>query len=87
MGYQDRDYYRERWAKREGFTERSPMRMSLGKSSVLSPPPPPSPPTNFPFRSRPSRSSSGWHWSLSVLATVFICLLVWFLLRAVVRFR
>lgn len=32
MGFQDRDYYREWWAKKEGYIEKSPLRMNLGKA-------------------------------------------------------
>jgi len=33
MGYQDRDYYRERWAKKERYVEKSPLRMNLGQAA------------------------------------------------------
>lgn len=31
MGFQDRDYYREWWAKKEGYVEKTSFRMNLGK--------------------------------------------------------
>ncbi len=69
MGFQDRDYYREWWAKKEGYVERSPMRMNLGKRPAFS-------------RARVSLSP-GWHWSLTLLATVVTCLVVWLVVRAI----
>ena len=33
MGYQDRDYYRENWAKKERHVEKSPLRMNLGQAA------------------------------------------------------
>jgi len=32
MGLQDRDYYREWWAKKEGYVEKTPFRMNLGQA-------------------------------------------------------
>jgi len=80
MGVQDRDWYREWWAKKEGHVERSRMRINLGK-----PPAPPVP--SLPRLARRIVPASDWHWSLTVLATVVICLLVWGVVRAVAGLR
>lgn len=75
MGMQDRDYYREWWAKKEGHVERSPMRVNLGKPPAVR------------QVLRPVNQVSEWHWSLTVLATVVLCLIVWGVINFAVWMR
>jgi hypothetical protein len=90
MGFQDRDYYREGWAKKQGHVEKSPLRMNLGQAANSAPPvnvsPPPPPPPYCAKRLLKKRPRS-WHPVLTLLATFFVCLLVWLLLHLVVRFQ
>jgi hypothetical protein len=67
MGFQDRDYYREWWAKKQGFVERSRMRMPLG----------------LPVSRWGEPQRKGWHPVLTGLATVAVCLCVWGVVRFV----
>lgn len=86
MAIDDRDYYLDRLRARDGYIERSAMRVSLGRGLV-------SPPVRqnvFPLpvrRNVVSHGSPGWHWSLTVIATVAICLVVWGVLRVFAGLR
>lgn len=76
MGMQDRDYYWEWRAKKDGHFERLRRRMGLGKPSH-----------RRTVRKRSFLRSSQWHPVLTFLVTVLICLLVWGALRFVVSLR
>lgn len=63
MGMQDRDYYKEWWAKREGYVEKARFRLpARGMSGV-----------NLPGKPLPSKRNSDWHWSLQLLLMFVIC--------------
>jgi hypothetical protein len=63
---QDRDYYREWWAKKTGYVERAKFRLPSGPASQR-------------------RKIKNWHPVITVLSTVILCILVYWLLRTVVR--
>lgn len=67
MGFQDRDYYRAWWAKKEGYVEKSPLRMNLGQAA--------------------KKQARSWHPVLTVLATFFVCVGIFFLLKFFVRIQ